>query len=198
MKCKSDRGKISWGILVLKVFVQSIWTLKGQNCPFFILKPAASARALARSPLLLWAHYINLTFSFFILRGQDIKKVWGGSDPRCAFKSGFENFDPPDPKNAKNLNFYLITDYGLRKELQNPSLRFNETFSEIFSTCPATFVWTTLFDKYAMGWEIYPQKTKKTAKIHKIQFWAQTGGPSGFVMKCKSDRRKISHKILVF
>ena len=134
-------------------------------------------------------------FNFFIFHfaRSRHKKGLGRLRPPLCIQKRFWKFWPPDPKNAKNLNFYLITDYGLRKELQNPSLRFNETFSEIFSTCPATFVWTTLFDKYAMGWEIYPQKTKKTAKIHKIQFCAQTGGPSGFVMKCKSDRRKISH-----
>ena len=45
MECKSDRREISCGILVLKVFVRSIWTVKGQKMSLFILKPAALARA---------------------------------------------------------------------------------------------------------------------------------------------------------
>ena len=53
MKCKNDRREISCGTLVFKVFVQPIWTVKGQKCPFFILKPAALARALAQRPLFL-------------------------------------------------------------------------------------------------------------------------------------------------
>ena len=51
--------------------------------------------------------------------------------------------------------------------------------------------------KYAMGLENDPQKRQKTAKFHKIRFWAQTEGPRGSSLKCKSDRREISCGILV-
>ena len=49
-----------------------------------------------------------------------------------------------------------------------------------------------------MGRENDPQKVKKRPNVIKILFWAQTKGPRGSVMKCKSDGREISGGILVF
>ena len=67
---------------------------------------------------------------------------------------------------------------------------------KIFQYVPQLLCETHLFADTPWA-EKMTTKKAKTAKFHKILFWAQTEGPRGSSLKCKSDRREISCGILV-
>ena len=110
MKCKSDRCKIWCRIFVLKVFVRSIWTVKGQKLSLFYSETRSFSQGFSPEAFIVYSEGSRISvrishtnFSFF------------KDPPKCPLKVGVSEVRKVCQTHRFEAKAYLSSSYEVKK-----------------------------------------------------------------------------------